>query len=88
MSSYDPAFASAGTSLAPLANAATSVSAASKAARSAIPDIVNPDDPLALTPLRSHYLKKALIKLQLEAELVELNHKGMFVHHSLIRKPG
>ncbi|KAN0059708.1 hypothetical protein ACQY0O_008280 [Thecaphora frezii] len=71
---YDPAFASAGVSLAPhAAKGPSGLAAASKAARVAIPNLVNNDDPMALTPLRAHYLKKTLIKLQMEKEVAELS---------------
>ncbi|PWZ03194.1 hypothetical protein BCV70DRAFT_197427 [Testicularia cyperi] len=72
---YDPAFASAGTSLAPVQAGDSSTSVSSKAARASIPKLEDPKDPSALTPLRAHYLKKTLIRLQLEREVAQLSTK-------------
>lgn len=72
---YDPAFASAGTSLAPHEGSADDAIISSKAARASIPQLVDPVDPSALTPLRAHYLKKTLIRLQMEKEVAQLNTK-------------
>lgn len=75
LSAYDPAFASAGRSLAVNQGVDASASASSKAARAAIPGLENASNPQALTPLRAHYLKKTLIRLQLEKEIAQLSTK-------------
>ncbi|SJX61278.1 uncharacterized protein SRS1_10273 [Sporisorium reilianum f. sp. reilianum] len=72
---YDPAFASAGTSLAPLQNGDADAIISGKAARASIPNLENKADPSALTPLRAHYLKKTLIRLQMEKEVAQLSTK-------------
>ncbi len=72
---YDPAFASAGTSLAPLQGIEDDSVISSKAARASIPTLQDPANPSKLTPLRAHYLKKTLIRLQMEREVVQLNTK-------------
>ena len=72
---YDPAFASAGTSLAPLQGSDENAIISGKAARASIPGLENASDPSALTPLRAHYLKKTLIRLQMEKEVAQLNTK-------------
>lgn len=72
---YDPAFASAGTSLAPVLDQDDTSIISSKAARASIPQLENRANPAALTPLRSHYLKKTLIRLQMEREVSQLNAK-------------
>ncbi|SPO21681.1 uncharacterized protein UTRI_01164_B [Ustilago trichophora] len=72
---YDPAFASAGTSLAPLQGGDDNAIISGKAARASIPGLENASDPSALTPLRAHYLKKTLIRLQMEKEVAQLNTK-------------
>lgn len=71
---YDPAFASAGTSLAPLI-ATDDAIISGQAARASIPNLEDPSNPTALTPLRAHYLKKTLIRLQMEREVAQLNTK-------------
>lgn len=42
-----------------------------------IPRLRDEEDPLKLTPLRAHYLKKTLVKLQVEMEMESLSNKGM-----------
>ncbi|PWN50886.1 hypothetical protein IE53DRAFT_410573 [Violaceomyces palustris] len=71
---YDPAFGSAGTSLESLDHDLES-SRGYTSARAALPQLVNPSDPMALTPLRAHYLKKTLLKLQVEREIAQLSTK-------------
>ncbi|KAJ1032692.1 hypothetical protein NDA16_000714 [Ustilago loliicola] len=71
---YDPAFASAGTSLAPL-QATDDAIISGKAARASIPNLEDPSNPTSLTPLRAHYLKKTLIRLQMEKEVAQLSTK-------------
>ncbi|GAC97055.1 conserved fungal protein [Pseudozyma hubeiensis SY62] len=71
----DPAFASAGTSLAPLQADNDDAIISGRAARASIPNLANPNDPAALTPLRAHYLKKTLIRLQMEREVAQLSTK-------------
>ena len=41
-----------------------------------IEGLKDPHDELKLTPLRAHYLKKALVKLQLQQEVELLSEKG------------
>lgn len=38
-----------------------------------IPRLRDPDDPSRLTPLRAHYLKKTLVKLEIEKEIQQLS---------------
>ncbi|UZJ56201.1 hypothetical protein CBS101457_005521 [Exobasidium rhododendri] len=40
-----------------------------------IPRLRDPNDPLKLTPLRAHYLKKSLVKLQVDEEMRTLSRK-------------
>lgn len=40
------------------------------------PALRSPGPPGELTPLRAHYLKKALVQIQIERELMLLNQKG------------
>ncbi|CDR87736.1 uncharacterized protein SPSC_03497 [Sporisorium scitamineum] len=72
---YDPAFASAGTWLAPVQDGDNDAIISGKAARASIPNLENKADPSALTPLRAHYLKKTLIRLQMENEVAQLSTK-------------
>ncbi|KIS71296.1 uncharacterized protein UMAG_01196 [Mycosarcoma maydis] len=72
---YDPAFASAGTSLAPVQDGDGDAIISGKAARASIPNLADPNHPAALTPLRAHYLKKTLIRLQMEREVAQLSTK-------------
>ncbi|SNX82586.1 uncharacterized protein MEPE_01292 [Melanopsichium pennsylvanicum] len=72
---YDPAFASAGTSLAPFQANNDNAIISGRAARASIPGLANASDPNALTPLRAHYLKKTLIRLQMEREVAQLSTK-------------
>lgn len=41
-----------------------------------IPRLRDASDPLKLTPLRAHYLKKTLVKLQVDGEMQTLSSKG------------
>lgn len=41
-----------------------------------IPRLRDADDPLKLTPLRAHYLKKTLVRLQVDREMQSLSRKG------------
>ncbi|EST06207.1 protein of unknown function DUF3818, PX-associated [Kalmanozyma brasiliensis GHG001] len=72
---YDAAFASAGTSLAPAPLDDGDAIISGKAARASIPGLENASHPSALTPLRAHYLKKTLIRLQMEREVAQLSTK-------------
>ena len=72
---YDPAFASAGTLLAPLQDGDDDTIISGKAARASIPNLESKGNPSALTPLRAHYLKKTLIRLQMEREVAQLSTK-------------
>lgn len=74
----DPAFAQAGTSSSRHARAASQSDATLDALAARIPDLRDPADPAILTPVRAHYLKKTLIKLQLEKEVAALSQKGAF----------
>jgi hypothetical protein len=47
-----------------------------EAIASRIPRLRDPEHPMRLTPLRAHYLKKTLVKLQVEEEMQSLSRKG------------
>lgn len=56
-----------------------------EAIASRIPRLRDPEDPQRLTPLRAHYLKKTLVKLQIDKELNTLSRQGMyFFFHSVV----
>jgi hypothetical protein len=68
-------FTSAGQTHAPTLETGTDAAIVeSIAAR--IPRLRDPNDPLKLTPLRAHYLKKSLVKLQVDEEMQTLSRKG------------
>lgn len=68
-------FNSAGQTIAPLNQPNTDL-ALVEAIAARIPRLRDASDPLRLTPLRAHYLKKALVKLQVDAEMQNLSSKG------------
>jgi hypothetical protein len=68
-------FTQAGHTLAPFSETKTDT-ALVEAIAARIPRLRDAIDPLKLTPLRAHYLKKALVKLQVDAEMQSLSNKG------------
>lgn len=73
--SVDPAFAQAGYTL-PDAVDERDVQRATRsneAIAAKIPNLRDASDPNKLTPLRAHYLKKTLVKLQVEKEVAQLS---------------
>jgi hypothetical protein len=75
MSYLSDDFNQAGQTIAPLEPAKTDT-ALVEAIAARIPRLRDAIDPLRLTPLRAHYLKKALVKLQVDAEMQNLSSKG------------
>ena len=68
-------FTQAGKIITPV-NQANTDTALVEAIAARIPRLRDASDPLKLTPLRAHYLKKALVKLQVETEMQNLSSKG------------
>lgn len=75
----DPAFQDAGRTIqGDSASTSSNDPAAIEAIAARIPGLRDPNDPNRLTPLRAHYLKKQLVKLQVEKEVQELSQKGVY----------
>lgn len=74
----DPAFGRAGRTINDTHSELDAKARADKieAIASQIPGLRNPSDPNALTPLRAHYLKKTLVRLQVDKEVESLAQKG------------
>lgn len=51
---------------------------ATEAVAAKIRNLRDPEDPNKLTPLRAHYLKKTLVRLQVDREVKELSQKGQY----------
>lgn len=79
--SFDPAFRQAGTTRTSFevkeeADLEAKARATNEAIAAKIPNLRDATDLNKLTPLRAHYLKKQLVKLQVEKEVQQLNQKG------------
>ncbi|CAO1623871.1 unnamed protein product [Sympodiomycopsis kandeliae] len=76
-SAVDPAFGDAGRTIQDGINTsdAKARSQTVEAIAARIPNLRNPNNPNALTPLRAHYLKKTLVRLQVDKEVEALAKK-------------
>lgn len=79
--SFDPAFRQAGSTRTAFEvqeekDLEAKAHATNEAIAAKIPNLRDDEDPNRLTPLRAHYLKKQLVKLQVEREVQQLNQKG------------
>lgn len=73
----DPAFRQAGTTLQhDVSNDGSAINATTESIAARIPNLRDPKDANKLTPLRAHYLKKTLVRLQVEKEVDSLTDKG------------
>ncbi|MCO5596355.1 hypothetical protein L7F22_050416 [Adiantum nelumboides] len=70
---FADAFSQAGHLAAPEQNESKAESDSVEAIARRIPRLRDADDPLKLTPLRAHYLKKTLVKLEVDRELKYLS---------------